>query len=335
MQVAWKRLYSKSTRDHGTLVFFRSLLNRQAVTDDPKDVNACVDLLQTVVTGHLLASACTILKIKRLTQSPVHLASSLSKLHTASVTEKKSFIIELAQQVVKECTINDAAITFQLESDNKDHIYSYARVLCHFGSILMIFRDAWAEGDGDQILQCWKVFMVHFFDSSSRSKYAFEAIRLLLQKEILSPKLSEDLVWNRFINSHGGPGKNIPCDLHNEHVNKIIKDLIQNMGPNLSEGAIQRAARSVSVIKAICSQFDSQSHVPRFSSKHSTRSNDQDIALVVDCVLHNSLLQDHKDSRQHISFPSFSDNPFKRISRPDILTWIEQKQRMAILESGL
>ena len=63
MQVAWKRLYSKSTRNHGNLGFFRSLLNRKAVTDDPKeDVNVCVDLLQTVVTGHLFASACTILR---------------------------------------------------------------------------------------------------------------------------------------------------------------------------------------------------------------------------------------------------------------------------------
>lgn len=203
------------------------------------------------MTGHLLASACTILKISKLTQSPVHLAASLGKLHTACTSEKKSFLFDLAEQVVEKCTINDAALTFQPHPDTEDHICSYARVLCHFGSLVMVFRDAWAEGDGDRILLCWKVFMVHFFDSSSRSKYAFEAVRLLIQKELLPPRLSHDLVWNRCVSSHGGKGRNIPCDLYNEHVNKVIKDLIKNMGPNLTEGAIQRAARSVSAIKAV------------------------------------------------------------------------------------
>ena len=34
-----------------------------------------------------------------------------------------------------------------------------------------------------------------------------------------------------------GIGCNIPCDLHNEHVNKLIKEIVGNMGSNLTEEA--------------------------------------------------------------------------------------------------
>ena len=32
------------------------------------------------------------------------------------------------------------------------------------------------------------------------------------------------------MNTHGGKGRNLPCDLHNEHVNRLYKQLIANMG---------------------------------------------------------------------------------------------------------
>lgn len=44
------------------------------------------------------------------------------------------------------------------------------------------------------------------------------------------------------MNTHGGSGRNIPCDLHNEHVNKLLKEIIANMGAKLKEEAMTRAA---------------------------------------------------------------------------------------------
>ncbi len=44
--------------------------------------------------------------------------------------------------------------------------------------------------------------------------------------------LSPDLVHQlTYVNTHGGNGRNISCDLHNEHVNKQFKEIIRNMGP--------------------------------------------------------------------------------------------------------
>ena len=78
----------------------------------------------------------------------------------------------------------------------------------------------------------------------------------------LSPNLAHQVIWNRFVNVKGGAGKNIPCDLFNEHVNKQLKIIICNMGSNLTETALQRAARSVTCLHNLCTNFDKQSGVP-------------------------------------------------------------------------
>ena len=46
-----------------------------------------------------------------------------------------------------------------------DGIYNYARILCHYGSLVLEFiDDAWAEGNGDRICTCWKLLLVHFHE---------------------------------------------------------------------------------------------------------------------------------------------------------------------------
>jgi len=76
----------------------------------------------------------------------------------------------------------------------------------------MEFNDAIREGDGLRILHCWKYFLLHFKEAN-RKNYAIEAFNLLAQYHVvLSPRMAMQLLWNRTINTHGRPGKNIPCD---------------------------------------------------------------------------------------------------------------------------
>jgi len=39
----------------------------------------------------------------------------------------------------------------------------------------------------------------------------------------LSPWQAQELIWSRFINTRGTPGHNILEDLHQEHLNRVIK----------------------------------------------------------------------------------------------------------------
>ena len=70
-------------------------------------------------------------------------------------------------------------------SEESDRVYSYTRVLCHYGALMEEFRDGWREGDGERVVRCWKLFMLHF-KASGATKYALEALRLQFQLKTLS-----------------------------------------------------------------------------------------------------------------------------------------------------
>ena len=302
----WKFLYGKSSGDHGTLDFFRSHLHRAAVTTNPKkDVNACVDLICTVSKGHIL-------HISGLDDHPIIPPG----LKEAGKPEQLAFINDISQVVVDKCTLINTAfsnlttVSFEEDEDeeNEDGVYNYARVLCHFGALIMEFRDAWGEGDGGRVVRCWKLFMPHFI-AAGHTKYALDALRLQMQvNATLSPNLAHQVMWNRFVNTRGGLGRNIPGDLHNEHVNKLMKHIIVNMGPNLTATALQRAARSVTALEAISESFDRQSGVPHRTSAHTTKADVQDVKKVMETVKKNKLLT-LIGNREHRNFPWFSTQP--------------------------
>lgn len=166
--------------------------------------------------------------------------------------------------------------------------------------------------------------MLHFKASGS-TKYALEALRLQIQLKISSPNLAHQITWHRFVNTHGGLGRNIPCDLYNEHINKLVKIIIQNMGPNLTEQSLQRAVRCVSPLHAICKNFDAATNVPATTSAHSTKSDTTDIGKVVSVVLQWSLLTKQATPREHFCFPSISLNPLCKLDRKQVKSWINKK----------
>lgn len=179
-------MYGKrsSSGDFGTLRHFQILLNRSNVKTDPKKaVDANLEFYLTVTTGHLLAYACKILGCSKLDDTLV-LPQSIQH---APIQQQWEYISNLADTIVKECTLINVS---NYVDDTKDRVYNYAHILCHYGALLLEFKDAWAEGDGERVFQCWKLMMPHF-KASGRHKYALEALRLQFQvKSTLSPRLA-------------------------------------------------------------------------------------------------------------------------------------------------
>ena len=68
--------------------------------------------------------------------------------------------------------------------------------------------------------------MLHFH-AERKTKYTLEALRLQFQFATLQPNLVHQLTG---VNTPVSKGRNLPCDLHNEHVNRLYKQLIANMG---------------------------------------------------------------------------------------------------------
>ena len=166
--------------------------------------------------------------------------------------------------------------------------------------------------------------MLHF-QSTGHTKYAWEALRQQFQLVILPPYLSYPLMWGRFINTCDGIGKNIPCDLHNEHLNKLFKEIFNNMGANTSEAAITRAARSVTALQEVSTNFDKETGVPVTSSTHSTLDDIKDVNTVVSVIIKKKIFDTQK-GRMHSSFKNFSSNPLHNLDQEKILHWIASKQ---------
>ena len=108
-------------------------------------------------------------------------------------------------------------------------------------------------GDGDRVIAIWKYLML-IFKAMGHRNYAAEAFTLLSQYHLtLPPNLAEQLKWSRFVNVHGLPGDNISCDLHQEHMNRLVKVAIEGLGANKkSSKAVIRVGKAVGLLAMIC-----------------------------------------------------------------------------------
>ena len=295
-------------------------------TDPKKAVDANLELLSTVVKGHILAAACNVIGIANL-ESKVLLPQGILK---APAHVRLGFIYDIAEKVVKECSLIDFCSDIV---ETNDHVYNYARVLCHYGALILNFQDACKEGDGERVFRCWRLLLPHF-KAAGRTKYSLEALRLQVQvKSLLSPHLAHQVVWNRFVNTKGGIGNNIQMDLYNEHMVKVIKKIVTNMGPNLTEKALQRAARSVTTLELVCTQYDKETAVPPVTTAHSTVSNEVDVKKVTNAVLSKDLLK-VVPGRAHTAYRTMKLNPLWKWDRADTLQWIAKKNKEFIKFKG-
>ncbi len=57
------------------------------------------------------------------------------------------------------------------------------------------------------------------------------------------------------------PRKNIPVDLHMEHLNNIAKEAAQSVGANKSKITMERIGKAIGTLSPVLDQFDSVNKV--------------------------------------------------------------------------
>ena len=118
---------------------------------------------------------------------------------------------------------------------------------------------------------------VHFHENRN-TKNSLKALKLQCQLASLPPYLVHQLTWGPFVNTHGGKGHNIPCDLHKEHIKKQFKEIV---GSNSTQKASTTAARSVTTLTQT---FDQATGIHPKSSAHSRGSDRDDVIKIADVV---------------------------------------------------
>ena len=201
-----------------------------------------------------------------------------------------------------------------------DNVYEYSRHLLSIGCLYFEMRDAIKEGDGERVLQCWR-YLLPIFHNSGRRNYTIEAFQLLYQYQYgLSPRQAENLIWSHFVNTQGVRGKNIPLDLHLEHLNRICKTAIGHLGPNKTDDAIVRCGKVLGPMCKVLQQFDDENDVRNESGYHKKPSFQKDL---------NTVLRELQEYQVFSVTPGRTHNTFKKPtnilhakSAQSTLTWI-------------
>jgi len=88
-----------------------------------------------------------------------------------------------------------------------------------------------------------------FFDKKGHYNYADEAVNLLTQTIVLSPRKVSEIKRSWTVNTTGRVGKNIPVDLHMEHSNRRLKIMMRNLGSNISPNSVKHSSKTLGTIE--------------------------------------------------------------------------------------
>ena len=83
------------------------------------------------------------------------------------------------------------------------------------------------------------------------------------------------------MNTCGKPGKNIPCDLHIEHLNRRLKGMIQNIHSKHSENAIDRIAKSIGTVDHVCRVLEDENKAQKISGRHTRPAFAKELDLMI------------------------------------------------------
>ena len=165
----------------------------------------------------------------------------------------------------------------------KDDVFDYHCNLMNMSLLLHNFIDAGKEGDGDRLLRCIKMFMLHFRqDGSGSTKYALESLHHLFQVYVwLTPREAEHVKWNRTVSNKGGMGNNVFMDLDLEHDNHYFKEQLRSLGANVNQTSVNRISHAFFVTSNLLERLDDEMLIRKNSGEHTKKNIKGDCITVV------------------------------------------------------
>ena len=304
----------------------RNVVNRKNIGKSPKkDVNVHEDFFQQVLESHVLAAAMEYLGMESVEDEPNEeiLPPTLWILESE---ERYKILLSVCSAIVDDFTDIRTFEVAQEESKAKEHdrVLAYAKEVMTLGLLYTELVDAVHEGDGLRVLRWWR-FMLLIFKSTGRKNYSIEAFIILAQYQyLLSPREKTQLLYSRFINTHGLPGKNISCDLYMEHLNRLLKDAIKALGANKTPKAIERVGKCIAPLDEVLARFDAIHKYTSQTGGHKTLNADKDIALMVGQLRKANVFNDIP-GRKHHAFSTFTNNPVLSKSKEDVKIWMKSQ----------
>ena len=314
----WQHLYdTSSSAEKVTLYAARNFLEARNVTSDPmKDVNAASDLLEAYTKSLVTAAAMRYFGMEKPSDEPSQNTFSLNVHHDRSYYVRfvlsqliDNYVIphvseinhDVPQFKCARCpkvykTKNglqrhirskhpfQAAAPLQqpdTEDTQRDSLFNYARCGLSMSLVVLNFVDARRMGDGKRLMRMYKYMLLHF-KASGKQKYSYQVLRLLAKVNcFLSPQLSYDLVWNRFVNKSGKQGGNIEIDREVEHQNRVFKTLqCKALRGKISPKSEKRVSHFAQALDECLQRIDAEVGLRRQSGKHTAPERTEDVSAL-------------------------------------------------------
>lgn len=271
----------------------------------------------------MVAAAMKLLGMETLSDTPsAQYAPKGNLTWTCTDEERKPLLDEITRDIVKSFLFTDYNASTSHTTSSEDMMYQYSTQLLTIGCMYLEFRDAIKEGDGIRVLRCYR-YLLPMFISSGRTNYAMESLNFLMQYDyLLSPRQAEELLWGRFINTHGQAGRNIPNDLHCEHLNRLVKTSITQLQANKTTRSMERVARALGTVYPILHNFDKDNHVAEPSASHKEVKSFQDFKSVLSCLNKASVFT-NIPGRKYNTILKPRD-PLHAMSQEDIQEWVKK-----------
>ena len=208
----------------------------------------------------------------------------------------------------------------------QDYVYNYLTYhtsRLRFGLIHLYIIDAIHEGDGQRLFAILPYILL-LFHLYKRTKYAYVTLLHLVKAVALLPSgLANELVHDRFWNTKGGAGNNIPLDLRMEHMVRLFKLSLKQLGANVSEVGAQRIAQSLGHLEDLLRQTDQDCDMTQASGYHSSKHL-KEVVLQIANDLNSMTPFKHTPGRCHPSFPKFPGNLLERLDFTELYSWISR-----------
>ena len=289
----------------------KELVNRTSFGKNPKrDMKGTENFFEVVLFAHVIAASKQVMSSNGNETTDVH--DIAQKISSKFVKLTVPPLNDTCKQTIS--TIH--------EDSEKDHVFAYAVDLLTFTLFWYGFRDAIREGDGKRIVRYWK-FLLAIFRTEKHYNYANEGFNLLAQTVLLSPRQVSEIMWSRTVNTSGIKGKNIPVDLHMEHLNRRLKIMLRNLRSNITPSTAQRAAKGLGVVQKVCTQFMGESNITENKDFHTIPSINKDLSYLIKQLIDSEVFK-VKHGRQHDSYNKYKPL-FHSINWSKINDWIKDK----------
>ena len=211
-----------------------------------------------------------------------------------------------------------------VKARSSDDVVNYANDVISLGLFYSNYKGAVKEGDGQRVKLCWK-YLLPIFKASDKRNYSGEVLRMLYScNYTLSPRQTQQLLYSRFINTHGLPGRNIAADLHMEHLNRACKEAIKGLGANKTEKSITRIGKAIGPLVDIQANFDhSVLGKEAKASRRKVTSSQKDMNLILRELAGRANVFHEVAGRQYKHICALQKSLFHKVDHKTLESWIE------------